>query len=837
MKSGLIVNINKIAERIEELTSIGGFLTPEVQVLLEELKNLKIDEIIVDLQKGNYLGNRKIDIDLGLNNNITTSSVSYSHVKIVLNTGKVLNIPFAVTNEDKSTSIFELTSHADIKAYITAHTLFITNVKNTEVTIEEAIGKNPLLIRFRDSDGFASNIDKIILSSYSGNFKEAKPSYFWAKTTSSLETIANRVGDIIALGNDIGSIITLATKRIEIQALNDNLPILINVNADLPILKEVNADLSILKEVNANKLNIDAVKNNETNINAVKAKLTEISNIFSNLTEILNAKGYSQLASEKAKEATDIRDEIINFNPKVVHVAASEPVSISYNSTTGEYTILMPKGLKGDRGEAFKIEASGTLASKSAFDGASKGFAFLSLDESPTKVYFKATDTSGDWTVGIAFGKGDKGERGYGISNISLTNTSNLVDTYTITFEDSTTFTFNVTNGSGDMQTANNLSDVVASIARDNLSIYSKGEIDGFIATINNLITSDDLTLDEFQEIVNFIKQNKSDLQTLDLSNISETLTLKHFTVADKTKLTDAYKKQEVNNLSRGLKNLFINGNFNVWQRGTSFTAVGSNKYTADRWSIGKASTSVINVSKVSNSTFFGGVTKSKSRLRIHGTSNNSNANQVFRLGYKMEVKDFAPLLGQTLTLSFQTVVAGGFTNLSFTVWDSKTQVNHVAQTINVSNSSGRTVITFTLPTLATTIFSDVNDYLYIYFQNNTPSSTFDWQVSDMQLEVGEVATPFENRPYSLEFSMCKRYFEVKNISLRTHISIAGGYYRVPLCLTEKRVIPSVNLKVVGFATNVSKHALTEDYVQIISNSSGEMRFEGYLFEINSEFY
>ena len=560
MKSGLIENINKIAERIEELTSIGGFLTPEVQVLLEELKNLKIDEIIVDLQKGNYLGNRKIDIDLGLNNNITTSSVSYSHVKIVLNTGKVLNIPFAVTNEDKSTSIFELTSHADIKAYITAHTEFKTYVKNTEVTIEEAIGKNPLLIRFRDSDGFASNIDKIILSSYGGNFREAKPSYFWAKTTSSLETIANRVGDIIALGNDIGSIITLATKRIEIQALNDNLPILINVNADLPILKEVNADLPILKEVNANKLNIDAVKNNETNINAVKAKLTEISNIFSNLTEILNAKGYSQLASEKAKEATDIRDEIINFNPKVVHVAASEPVSISYNSTTGEYTILMPKGLKGDRGEAFKIEASGTLASKSAFDGASKGFAFLSLDESPTKVYFKATDTSGDWTVGIAFGKGDKGERGYGISNISLTNTSDLVDTYTITFEDSTTFTFNVTNGSGDMQTANNLSDVVASIARDNLSIYSKGEIDGFIATINNLITSDDLTLDEFQEIVNFIKQNKSDLQTLDLSNISETLTLKHFTAADKTKLTDAYNnsknadKKAVNALAEAKK-------------------------------------------------------------------------------------------------------------------------------------------------------------------------------------------------------------------------------------------------------------------------------------------
>lgn len=51
------------------------------------------------------------------------------------------------------------------------------------------------------------------------------------------------------------------------------------------------------------------------------------------------------------------------------------------------------------------------------------------------------------------------------------------------------------------------------------------------------LLFSDDTTLDEMHEVVSFIKQNKTDLQNLDLSNIAETITLKHFTATLLTKL------------------------------------------------------------------------------------------------------------------------------------------------------------------------------------------------------------------------------------------------------------------------------------------------------------
>lgn len=43
----------------------------------------------------------------------------------------------------------------------------------------------------------------------------------------------------------------------------------------------------------------------------------------------------------------------------------------------------------------------------------------------------------------------------------------------------------------------------------------------GLIDQLNNILTSDDTTLDELQEIVNYIKQNKADLENLSIANIA----------------------------------------------------------------------------------------------------------------------------------------------------------------------------------------------------------------------------------------------------------------------------------------------------------------------------
>ena len=48
-----------------------------------------------------------------------------------------------------------------------------------------------------------------------------------------------------------------------------------------------------------------------------------------------------------------------------------------------------------------------------------------------------------------------------------------------------------------------------------------------------------------------------------------------------------------------GRRNLLINGGFDVWQRGTSFTPTGANPYTADRWLVYQSSTSNVTVTKL----------------------------------------------------------------------------------------------------------------------------------------------------------------------------------------------------------------------------------------------
>lgn len=64
--------------------------------------------------------------------------------------------------------------------------------------------------------------------------------------------------------------------------------------------------------------------------------------------------------------------------------------------------------------------------------------------------------------------------------------------------------------------------DALTSIDADKGLSANQGRIlKGFIDSVNTLLVSDDTNLDQLQEIVTYIKQNKSDLQNLSVSNIA----------------------------------------------------------------------------------------------------------------------------------------------------------------------------------------------------------------------------------------------------------------------------------------------------------------------------
>ena len=352
----------------------------------------------------------------------------------------------------------------------------------------------------------------------------------------------------------------------------------VNINsvvANLPLLSSVNNSLTGINTVYTNIAGVNTVVTNIASIQANVANLTAIQNASANASSALASKNasadYATLTAQDAEQtALDViasansaniastkADAILNMTASATTVVSSVPASASYNPATGVMSFNIPQGAqgaKGDRGEAFVVGATGTLAERVAYDGASKDFSYVATDSG--LIYFKKSDTSGDWDTGSPFGKGDTGTSITGVALIAGDHSAGTLDAYRITFSDASTFDYQVYNGAdGDLLSANNLSDLAdLATARSNLSVYSKAENDaslalktnildikdnllsidtnkplsanqgkvlkGLIDNINTLLSSDDTALDQFQELVDAIKTNKSLIDNMAIGNV-----------------------------------------------------------------------------------------------------------------------------------------------------------------------------------------------------------------------------------------------------------------------------------------------------------------------------
>ena len=76
-----------------------------------------------------------------------------------------------------------------------------------------------------------------------------------------------------------------------------------------------------------------------------------------------------------------------------------------------------------------------------------------------------------------------------------------------------------------------------------------------------------------------------------------------------------------------------------------------------------------------------------------------------------------------------------------------------------------------------------------------TETTNATWQVTGVQLEVGEQATPFEHRSYADELRRCQRYYETSGITLVTNV--AGVFPSGQWCVT-KRAKPTITVTPAG---------------------------------------
>jgi len=246
-----------------------------------------------------------------------------------------------------------------------------------------------------------------------------------------------------------------------------------------------------------------------------------------------------------------------------------------------------------------------------------------------------------------------------------------------------------------------------------------------------------------------------------------------------------------------GRRNLIINGAMQVAQRGTSVTGITGNGYhTCDRWYLQVSSLGTHTVTQetlTSGNAYNDGFTKA---FRVDCTTADASpasGDHIF-FQQKIEAQNLQHLAygtsgAKSLTLTFwvKSNKTGTYEIMHY-VTDAGRQVNST-YTINSANTWEKKVLSIPADTGGGGINNDNAEgfrslfYLAVGSQrqsgstptswqaydvgNEAPSQTVnigdstanDWAITGYQLEVGDTATPFENRSYGEELSLCQRYF------------------------------------------------------------------------------
>ena len=205
-------------------------------------------------------------------------------------------------------------------------------------------------------------------------------------------------------------------------------------------------------------------------------------------------------------------------------------------------------------------------------------------------------------------------------------------------------------------------------------------------------------------------------------------------------------------------KNRLINGNFNVWQRGTTFT-VSTNIYTADRWVTPTNAPASITVSQSTNVPFRAGFQYS---LSLATATSGSPALIEQRIE---QLNTYDLYQGTPITISFwarQSVGTPGVLNIepllpsgvnTFTGYTDA--CTPTLQQVQLSSSWQYYTLTYCIAVVGVA----TNGLAVQWWQPNTvnPATIL---LTGVQLEKGTIATPFEVRPYATELALCQRYYQ-----------------------------------------------------------------------------
>jgi len=236
-------------------------------------------------------------------------------------------------------------------------------------------------------------------------------------------------------------------------------------------------------------------------------------------------------------------------------------------------------------------------------------------------------------------------------------------------------------------------------------------------------------------------------------------------------------------------KNYCINGAFDIWQRGTTFTNPSSaGIYTADRWTVyfnGNGTVTQETSVKPDTSTY---------ALKVTATASSAD-NSVYQLIEQLNMEQFR---GKTITLSVK--VAGTATLApAIALAYSTTADNSLTATNTAITASSETkpainastfvtyISQFAVPTTAKT--------LRIQLGSGTMANTNVLYWAEAQIEIGSTATAFSRAGGTLagELAACQRYYyRIAGNSAYSYTGYGSGYsstvafYVVPMKQTMR---------------------------------------------------
>jgi hypothetical protein len=220
-----------------------------------------------------------------------------------------------------------------------------------------------------------------------------------------------------------------------------------------------------------------------------------------------------------------------------------------------------------------------------------------------------------------------------------------------------------------------------------------------------------------------------------------------------------AYDPAFTNNFYSG-KNKIINGDFGIWQRGTSFSNIFG-VFTADRYISGYGSGGTQSIAQQDVTGATGLPNQIRYAMRYSTTSAATTQYNVTQ-----RIEDVQTLAGQTVTFSFYARrVSGTGTTLRLNAYQifgtGGSTFTQPATDIDftVTNSDfQRFSYSFTMPSMAG---KTIGTSSYLDFRLAYPTAVSVYDVTGWQLEAGATATPFQTASGTLqgELALCQRYF------------------------------------------------------------------------------